>query len=238
MESMPRLSRTQSPTDHSEFFPRMAHLHSQTHDRPNLGPGGLYQTLLPNEITWRDRQLFLKSRGYMLRPRLRPKWTPSWLTTGTYWRRAEDSTPLPVRKIHRVITLKVAFSFFSRQYRPLLVDATRITDGKLVYIKQVQTNDQESRIALMFSSYKDPANHSVPILDTFVDGIDDSLSYIVMPFFRLVDEPPFYAVDEILDFADQILEVSFIVSARCPHVRTGFCLQGLVFMHSKGVAHR
>ena len=86
-----------------------------------------------------------------------------------------------------------------------------MADGKLVYIKRVQTNDQESRIALMLSSYKDPDNHSVPILDTFVDDTDNSMSYIVMPFLRLVDEPPFYAIDEILDFADQILEVSLIV---------------------------
>jgi len=85
-----------------------------------------------------------------------------------------------------------------------------MADGKLVYIKQVRTNDQESRIALMLSSYEDPTSHSVPILDTFVDSLDESISYIVMPFLRLVDEPPFYVVGEILDFADQILEVSTV----------------------------
>jgi len=121
------------------------------------------------------------------------------MRTGTYWRRAEDSAPLPLRL--------------------LLVDATRIADGKLVYIKQVQTNDRESRIALMLSYSQDPSNHSVPILDTFVDDQDDSISYFVMPFLRLVDELPFFAIEEVLDFTDQILE-------------------GLVFMHSKGVAHR
>lgn len=96
--------------------------------------------------------------------------------------------------------------------RTRLVDATRIADGKLVYIKQVQTNDQESRIALMLSpySYEDPTNHSVPILDTFVDSSDKSISYMVMPFLRILDEPPFFIVGEILDFADQILEVSAV----------------------------
>jgi len=93
----------------------------------------------------------------------------------------------------------------------LLVDATRISDGKLVYIKKVATNDQESRLALMLSSYQDSTNHSVPILDIFTDTQDDSISYIVMPFLRPVDEPPFYAVEEILDFADQILEVTTFV---------------------------
>jgi hypothetical protein len=94
----------------------------------------------------------------------------------------------------------------------LLVDATRISDGKLVYIKQVETNDQESRIALMLCSHQDPANHSVPILDTFVDAQDDSISYIVMPFLRPMDEPPFFAIEEILNFTDQILEVNIFSS--------------------------
>jgi hypothetical protein len=83
-----------------------------------------------------------------------------------------------------------------------------MSDGKLVYIKQVQTNDQESRIALMLSSFQDPSNHSVPILDIFADTQDESISYLVMPFLRPADEPSFYAIGEILNFADQILEVS------------------------------
>ena len=81
----------------------------------------------------------------------------------------------------------------------------------LVYIKQVETNEQESRIALMLSSCQDQANHSVPILDIFVDTQDDSISYIVMPFLRPIDQPPFYAIEEILNFADQILEVTIFV---------------------------
>jgi len=140
----------------------------------------------------------------MLRPRLRPGWTPSWLRTGTYWRRAEDSAPLPVSTNghHECVLISIG------QVRTRLVDATRIADGKLVYIKQVQTNDRESRIALMLTSYEDPSNHCVPILDTFVDSSDDTISYIVMPFLRSLEEPPFYVIGEILDFADQILEVS------------------------------
>ncbi|KAN0131631.1 Protein kinase-like domain containing protein [Lactarius tabidus] len=167
--------------------------------RPSRSRGGPYQSLSELEITWRDRQQFLQSKGYMLRPRLRPGWTPSWLQTGTYWRRAEDSVELPGRQ--------------------LLVDATRIADGKLVYIKQVVTGDEESRLMLVLNSHEDPANHTVTILDTFVDTTDETISYLVMPFLRLFDEPPFESIGEILDFADQVLE-------------------GLAFMHSKGVAHR
>ena len=59
----------------------------------------------------------------------------------------------------------------------------------------------------MLSAIDDPANHSVPILDTFQDLIDKSISYLVMPFLRLIDDPEFEVVEEVLDFVDQILEV-------------------------------
>lgn len=74
----------------------MAIPHSQAQTQPTTRSTGPYQTLYGHEITWRDRQPFLESRGYMLRPRLRPGWTPSWLRTGAYFLRAEDSVPLPV----------------------------------------------------------------------------------------------------------------------------------------------
>ena len=48
------------------------------------------------EVVWRDRQPFLESKGYMLRPRLRPGWTPSWLATGKSRLFCEDSARLPV----------------------------------------------------------------------------------------------------------------------------------------------
>ena len=76
-----------------------------------------------------------------------------------------------------------------------------------MYIKEVRTGDLESSIALMFSAIDDPANHSVPILDTFEDSVNKSISYLVMPFLRLTDSPPFAVVEEVLDFVDQILEV-------------------------------
>ncbi|OBZ71767.1 hypothetical protein A0H81_08231 [Grifola frondosa] len=65
-----------------------------------------------------------------------------------------------------------------------VIDATRIADGKLVYIKQVKTGDEEIRIASTLS-----------------------------------DDPDFEIVENILDCGEQILE-------------------GLVFLHEQGVAHR
>ncbi|KAI9458630.1 kinase-like domain-containing protein [Lactarius psammicola] len=169
---------------------------------PGLTPQPNYRgpvKLSVYEVKWRDRQPFLESMGYMLRPRLRPGWTPSWISAGKHYEFFEDSARLPLR--------------------PLLVDATRISDDKLVYIKEVKTGDLESRIALALSEIEDPTNHSVPILDTFVDSVDKSISYLVMPFLRMSDDPPFGVVEEVVDFADQVLE-------------------GLAFMHSRGVAHR
>lgn len=42
------------------------------------------------EIPWRERQPFLESRGYMLRPRYRPGWTPSWLGKDVDYEECED----------------------------------------------------------------------------------------------------------------------------------------------------
>jgi len=193
------------PPPYYSSTPRSASLmdqsHSETQRRSRPGAGGPYQGLFSHEITWRVRQQFLESRGYMLR---RPGWTRSWLRTGTYWRPAEDSAPLPVSTNghHECVLISIG------QVRTRLVDATRIADSKLVYIKQVQTND---RVAYSVDAYLVwRSNHCVPILDTFVDSSDGSISYIVMPFLRSLEEPPFYVIGEILDFADQILEVSAV----------------------------
>ncbi|VDB85842.1 unnamed protein product [Peniophora sp. CBMAI 1063] len=158
--------------------------------------------LLPLEVAWRDRQVFLQTRGYMLRPRLRPGWVPSWRTTNVPIIHTEDHIPLPERK-H-------------------LVDATRVDDGKLVYIKRVKTGDQESTILNLLNApdkRADPRNHAVPILDQFQDDVDPSISYIVMPFLRPLHRPPPERVRDCIDMVTQYLE-------------------GLVFQHEVGVAHR
>jgi len=56
-------------------------------------------------------------------------------------------------------------------------------------------------------------------MKVFKDHGDPTVSYMVMPFLRPVDNPPFEYVKEIIEFTDQILE-------------------GLVFLHEKGIAHR
>jgi len=154
------------------------------------------------EAPWRDRQRFLQSRGYMLRSRYHPDWVPSWRMSNQSIIWCEDALSAPLREN--------------------LIDARRMSDDMLVYIKRVKTGDNESRITTMLSSERlrqDPRNHSVPVLDLFQDDEDPRISYIVMPFLRLIDSPQFDLVEELVEFVDQTLE-------------------GLVFMHDQGVAHR
>lgn len=45
-------------------------------------------------------------------------------------------------------------------------------------------------------------------MDSFPDDRLENVSYIVMPFLRRMDDPPFNFVGDVLDFADQVVEVS------------------------------
>ncbi|EKM49303.1 uncharacterized protein PHACADRAFT_131824 [Phanerochaete carnosa HHB-10118-sp] len=163
----------------------------------------IHAQLTTSEREWARKQPFLESRGYLLRSRYRPGWIPSWRKPNFVGRknRCEDWDASPLAP---------------------LIDATRLSDGQLVYVKRVTTGDEESRIVSMFSApplSSDPRNHCVPVLDLFQDDEDPTVSYLVMPFLRLMDDPPFQVIDNIVDFVDQILE-------------------GLVFIHEHGVAHR
>ena len=101
------------------------------------------------------------------------------------------------------------------QVYPHVIDATRISDGKLVTIKCLLTDGLEIRIALMLGTpplSEDPINHSVPILDTFEDLTNPNVSYIVMPLLRDFDDPPFESVEDVFEFGEQLLEVGMPVA--------------------------
>lgn len=100
------------------------------------------------------------------------------------------------------------------QVYPHVIDATRTSDGKLVKIKCVPTDGLEIRIAMMLSTpplSEDSTNHSVPILDTFEDEANPNVSYIVMPLLRHFDDPAFESVEDVLEFGEQLLEVSMSI---------------------------
>lgn len=91
------------------------------------------------------------------------------------------------------------------------MDARRIADDLPVYIKRVNTGDNESWIASMLSSEplrQDPRNHGASVIEIFRDDDDPGVSYMVMPLLRLIDKPKFDLIQELIDFVDQILEVS------------------------------
>lgn len=48
------------------------------------------------EIWWVERQEALEQAGYMLRPRYRTGWKPSWVTTGKHYSKVEDGQSLSV----------------------------------------------------------------------------------------------------------------------------------------------
>lgn len=90
------------------------------------------------------------------------------------------------------------------------MDATRQEDGRLVSLKTIRRNQNELDIALSLTSsslVNHSMNHCVQILDTFSDPIEPDTYFIVMPYLRPFDDPPFGAVGEVIDFIRQTLEV-------------------------------
>lgn len=110
----------------------------------------------------------------------------------------------------------------------------------LVIIKRVYTDEfpHEISIGLFLNTLQDARNHTIPILDTFMDPTKQHVAYLVMPFCRHVDNPPFDTVEEVLDFIDQISEVIILLVSRGAHLFTRQYSQGLAFMHEAGIAHR
>ncbi|KLO08628.1 hypothetical protein SCHPADRAFT_916894 [Schizopora paradoxa] len=151
------------------------------------------------EKFWRDTQPFLLKHGYELRPRFRPGWIPSWRSTGESPVYCEDS----MYNMH-----------------PKTIDATRLRDGKAVFLKRVAKGSPEVEILQYLSDPQlrsDPRNHTVPLLD-FLIGEGEN-NFLVMPVLRRFGDPPFVYVGEVVDFVRQTLE-------------------GLAFLHDVGIAHR
>ncbi|KAL5530900.1 hypothetical protein ACEPAG_3776 [Sanghuangporus baumii] len=106
-------------------------------------------------------------------------------------------------------------------YHPKVIDAVRLSDGLRVSIKKLRKGSNELEIARYLDSEelrKDPRNITVPILDVFSEE-EDTMEFMVVPLLKSFDDPFFNSVDEVIDFMKQTL-------------------QGLSFMHGKGVAHR
>ncbi|THH20523.1 hypothetical protein EUX98_g8567 [Antrodiella citrinella] len=86
----------------------------------------------------------------------------------------------------------------------IVMDAIQIKTNCRVTIKVVPAATEEIKIGL---------------LEVLPDPLSSSDVLLVMPYLRLFNDPPFEAIDEVVDFVRQTLE-------------------GLCFIHSQGVAHR
>ncbi|KIJ07482.1 hypothetical protein PAXINDRAFT_173469 [Paxillus involutus ATCC 200175] len=155
------------------------------------------------EVWWRSHYEELKARGYLLRPRYSPDWVPSWKTSKKDWVECEDGKRLGFAQI---------------------IDATRISDSKVVTLKRIDQTDHphEVAIAQYFSSdglAAQPGNHCVPIHEVFTLDDDNNLVIIVMPLLRACTDPHFDTIGEGVEFFRQLFE-------------------GLHYMHKHNVAHR
>lgn len=183
------------------------------------------ETLTNSEVAWRDNYEWLLSCGYQLRPRLRPNWVPSWISnppqepTMAYLR--EDSIG------GRVSTpLWISISTQLSGLQSVVIDATRISDGKVVILKRIEKNElvsgTETEIAcyVSLSALQDePDNHSVRVLEVLRKPSDESFEVLVMPLLRPFDSPRFETVGEGVDFFLQ-------------------AFKGLQFLHRHRIAHR
>ncbi|KDQ17700.1 hypothetical protein BOTBODRAFT_29859 [Botryobasidium botryosum FD-172 SS1] len=156
-----------------------------------------------DEAYWVERQPFLESRGYQLRPRYRPGWEETWAKNKDTLAETAISARMPAAKV---------------------MDATRTSDGEVVVLKKLHRIDdaKEVEITRYFSQERflhEERNHCVPLLDVIDPEDETNIIYIVLPLLLYFDEPIFESVDDAVDFVRQMLE-------------------GLAFMHEKGVAHR
>lgn len=91
-----------------------------------------------------------------------------------------------------------------------MIDATRLSDGKLVMMKVIPSTSAELDICRYFSSEPlrdDPRNRCIPLLEVLSHPDDPDVSIMVMPYLRNIDQPLFDTVEDILECGEQILDV-------------------------------
>jgi len=161
-----------------------------------------FSTLHGGERYWRDRQQWLASCGYMLRPRYRPDWVPSWGTDDLRWWLYEDA----IATLHSKI-----------------MDAIRIVDGEQVVLKKISNSifPYEVQITKFFSTEpwkSHPHNHCVPLIDILTVPDEPDTSIIVIPLLRDFDNPRVKSVGEAVELFRQLFEgLQFIHQCNVAH---------------------
>ncbi|KAJ3478322.1 hypothetical protein NLI96_g9841 [Meripilus lineatus] len=160
--------------------------------------------LRSTEVFWRDHQVWLQEQGYMLRSRYHADWVPSILS------RDKDDIRKPLD----------AYS----PRRPHILDARKIATGQFVMLKKILKTKHRHEVDIHeylttgdLASH--PHNHCAPLYDVLESPYDENVVILVLPLYRMFDDPPFQTVGEVVDFCRQIFE-------------------GLRFIHQNHVAHR
>ena len=159
-----------------------------------------------DERFWVDEQPFLLSRGYKLRPRYDPAWVPSWTKLIDRYP-SEDSATVMVSDLKILVTC----STNSYVKKSNVLDAIRIHDGIKVVLKRVPATTDEIGITLHLTSAhmrSDPRNRTVHILDVIpIRHNDEEHVFLVMPYLRQFDSPPFHCRSEFVESLRRLLQV-------------------------------
>ncbi|KAJ6478647.1 kinase-like domain-containing protein [Mycena vitilis] len=147
--------------------------------------------LRAGEVFWYNHRDWLKSKGYVLRPRYQEGWKASW-TLGNGKRKFSN------RYEDGALHMRVS-----------IMDATRVEDGAFVVLKKINTKDHpyEVKIGTYFSEQpqrSDPENHCVPILEVLQSPHRSKIQIIVMPLLQRFDKPRFDSIGETIAFFRQI----------------------------------
>ena len=168
--------------------------------------GGLFE----EDFFWREHQRWLADAGYMLRPRYRDDWQPSWLESGKATYQCEDGKSILVSD--NILMLLIPTDHILLQ-RGTILDATRMSDDRIVTIKRVKksNNPWEESIIRLFSTEplaSDLHNYSVPLLDVLQSPLDENSTLLVMPYLVRFHLYKFTSVGEALECFRQVFAAS------------------------------
>ncbi|KAJ7018970.1 kinase-like domain-containing protein [Mycena alexandri] len=147
------------------------------------------------EQFWVDSYQFLLSRGYRLRPRYHTSWVPSWGNGSPIRQRSED---------------------FFASYAPHALDGRCLKDNRKVVLKRVKGKELEI-LRHLDALRSDARNRTIPILD-YIPFPGTEWTFVVMPYGRPFNSPPFHCRDEFVDAMRQYIE-------------------GLQFIHEHNIVH-
>lgn len=195
--------------------------------------------LMPHEVFWRDHQAWLQQCGYMLRPRYKPDWVPSWRSTNANARECEDGLTLPVSSHSFYLPPFLSHEICYRKIKIWTQFECRMAKWSVV-LRRVSccTSSHELKIAKTLSDEplrSHPKNHCVPLFEALDVPDDYELSILVYPLLRPYDNPGFGTVGEALECIRQLLEVC---SAFCKQGQFLTIVQGMQFLHQCRIAHR